>query len=178
MNSRQELIDAIGEAMMGFRGYQKGQYPLEWDPDNKDSQLSMVLEDVEFVVDELIKHGKLNLNTATFKIPNTYSSYVHTVTVSPPSAAATTTMSTPPPRDSAVTTSVGIEISSGHNPTIADLLDFSERLQRLNVDPETPLHGHLRFMLELEDTFVDRIDCGECGVEDFLVYSEEHPCND
>lgn len=171
MNKKQELIDSIGEAMMGFRGYQKGQYPLEWDPDNKDSQLSMILEDVEFVVDELAKRGKLDFNNLRFGV--TYSSSSPTVTISSPATSAA-----PTERESQVRTSVGIEVTSGHNPTVGELLQFAERIQRLNVDPQTSLHGSLRFMMELENTFVDRIDCGECGVEDFLMYSDEHPCND
>ncbi len=168
MNKRQELIDSIGEAMMGFRGYKKGENPVEWDPDSKDSQLSMVLEDVEFVVDELSKRVRVDINEANL-FTTTYTSSAPTVTISTPP---------PPPCPSGVKTSVRIEITTGHNPTIEDIIDFAERLQRLKVDTDNVLHGSLRFVVELPKTFVDRIDCGECGVEDFLVYSEEHPCND
>jgi hypothetical protein len=54
-----KLIDEIATAMMVSRGWKPGEWEMEWDPKNRDSQYYMVREDVEFVVNFLKKTGNL-----------------------------------------------------------------------------------------------------------------------
>lgn len=55
------LVDEVTEAVMIDRGYdvaEKGTY-IEWDPKVKDSQYSLVREDVEFIVNMLAQRKLL-----------------------------------------------------------------------------------------------------------------------
>lgn len=54
--SRQEVVDALADYMMVNRGGfspTKDDYPIEWDKNCEDSQISMIIDDIEMILDFL-----------------------------------------------------------------------------------------------------------------------------
>lgn len=54
--SKEDLVDSLAEYMMVNRGGfspTKDDYPVEWDRDVKDSQISLIIDDIELILDFL-----------------------------------------------------------------------------------------------------------------------------
>lgn len=54
--SREEIVDSLADYMMVNRGGfspTKDDFPLEWDRNYKDSQMSMIIDDIEMTLDFL-----------------------------------------------------------------------------------------------------------------------------
>lgn len=181
-NFMNQLITDIAEkVMIDSRGFDqdKTKYPLEWDETDPDSQLSMVIDDVALVFESL---GYLGYDLTK------PASSGHYVTVNGQGTASTNTYgmgitwgtttlpTTPPEQTEGVTTHVDISISTKKNPTVGDLKEFVSRLAALQVDDETVVSGSIGYKHLVNDTHVERIECGECGKMDYLTYTDEHTC--
>lgn len=177
MTKKTEIIDAIAEHMMiTTRGYKKDEWPIEWDKERDDSQISMVIEDVEAVLDFLEKNYGYQFGTNpltyTATTNNVYygsggSGYVYTTTTFPP---------TPADEDiNTVQTDVDVRVRTRKSPNLSEIREFLERLELLGCDSTTEVVGALSFTKRIEDSMAYRITCGDCGEDDILL--SDHSCN-
>ena len=178
---RSELIDLIAEHMMvETRGYKRGEWPIEFDKTRDDSQISMVIEDVEAVLSFLEEnHGyKFETEPLTYTATtnNVYygsggavggSGYIYATTTFPP-------VPVPEPDIEGVQTDVDIRIRTRKNPSLSELREFLERIELLGCEADTEVVGSLSFTRRLEDTMVQQISCGDCGENDIFV--NDHSC--
>jgi hypothetical protein len=159
MMTREELIGNIAEHLMfATRGYKsKNDWPIEWDKNNEDSQISMVMEDVQEVISFLEKsHGLSFNNTVPTPKYSVWSSSVPLVTQTPE-------------------TEVKITISSGVSPTVEDLENFVYKVKELEGNPDTRVSGSVTFETTFTDVVAGKISCGDCESEDVIV--SVHLCN-
>lgn len=186
MTKKSEIIDAIAEHMMvTTRGYKKDEWPLEWDKDSHDSQISMVIEDVEEVLEFLEKkygykfgsEGPTGSETVT-------NSYIFSPGVGGGGGSGTvrgtTTMyyyppTAPEPEIDGVQTDVDVRIRTRKNPNLSELGEFLERMALLGCEPTTEVVGSLSYTKRIEDSMAHRITCGDCGEDDILL--SDHSCN-
>lgn len=175
--TRDELIDQIAECLMTTtRGYKgRDDWPSEWDKSTKDSQISMVIEDIEVVLDFLEKkHGyKVGAN-ANYQLGAVGSTtYVSSgfggagnVYYYPPT--------TPSPEIEGVQTDVEIRVRTRNSPTISEVREFLDRLEIMGCEPTTELVGSISFTKRIADSLTYSITCGDCGEDDTLI--SEHLC--
>lgn len=175
---RSDLIDAIAEHMMvETRGYKKDEWPIEFDKERDDSQISMVIEDVEAVLSYLEKNYGYQFETKpltyTATTNNVYyggggavggSGYIYTF---PPTPME--------PEIDGVQTDVDVRIRTRKNPNLSELGEFLERMALLGCEPTTEVVGSLSFTKRIEDSMAHRITCGDCGEDDVLL--SDHSCN-
>jgi hypothetical protein len=157
--NREEIIEAAAEHLMfTTRGYKsKNDWPIEWDKHNKDSQISMVIEDVQEVIFFLEKSYGLSFdNPVPTPKYNVWSSSV-------------------PPATQTPETEVKITISSGVSPTVEDLENFVYKVKELEGNPDTRVSGSVTFETTFTDVVAGKISCGDCESEDVIV--SVHICN-
>lgn len=165
--SRKDLVRSIAEHMMlANRGFKvKDDYPIEWDESRTDSQISGLIEDIEMILsyledpkqepEEKPEEEELITGNTFYWSP------------SPPNTPAT----------KKVLTSVSIGIALRERSTVKDLREFVGRLDRIKISDDFVLEGYLYADKDFDDTYLDRIECGDCGDRDYLFYSDEHSCN-
>lgn len=170
MSAVDRIKETIAEALMSSRGWDelsKEKNPIEWDPNQDDSQYSLVKEDVDFVVDEFMQH------LATVDIPLEeeeeeelmFDEYGHIR------------------RDQTLTTSACVFIfmdAGTDNPRyVSDVRAWLEEVDRLGAPDDTEIEGTLHLSYDIDNPYIERIECGGCGEKDvlFTVHScEETPC--
>lgn len=191
MMDNETLRDLLGEAVMfATRGYKnRTDSPREWDESNDDSQFSMVLEDVDIVLARMEELGILPVRTDNINVQAgamTGSLYPPTVTYAGGMAGGggaggytTGKIRFPSPvsqetgvRKSAIIT---LELSAGSN--LEELEEYVETLKALNVSPDDAVvSSSMKYVIKLTDCGIDRIDCGECGYEDYIIFPHDHKC--
>lgn len=181
MTKKTEIIDAIAEHMMvTTRGYEKDKWPIEWDKERDDSQISMVIDDVEEVLEFLEKNYGYKFDTS----PHTYTATTNNVYYSSGGAVGgsghiyTTTTFPPAPVEEdvdGVQTDVDVRIRTRKSPNLSEISEFIERLELLGCNSTTEVVGSLSFTKRIEDSMAARITCGDCGDDDILL--SDHSCN-
>lgn len=175
---REELIDLIAEHLMiTTRGYKsKGDWPIEWDKERDDSQIAMVIEDVDAILTFLEKDYGYNFSPKTLTSTNSYVfggsggggfSTGSTIYYSPATPVE--------PEIDGVQTDVDIRIRTRKSPNLSEIKEFIERLELLGCDPTTEVVGSLSFTKRIEDSMASRITCGDCGEDDVIL--SDHSCN-
>lgn len=81
---------------------------------------------------------------------------------------------TPPPP---VEVSNIVQLSLNEGSTVGDLRRFLQKIRDLELDDKTPLLGDISIVHVLNDCTIERIHCGECNYQDFLVSPSDHPVN-
>ena len=173
MTKKDEIIDSIAEhIMITTRGYKsKNDWPIEWDKERDDSQIAMVIEDVECVLKVLEdKYGYRFEPTSNIFVTNstTYGSGSGSAYITYPSMQ-------PESDVDGVQTDVDIRIRTRKSPNLSEIKEFIERLELLGCEPTTEVVGSLSFTKRIEDSMAHRITCGDCGEDDVLL--SDHSCN-
>lgn len=148
------LLDQLAEELMYAKGFSeetKKTSPLEWNFDEKDSQISMCREDVEAVLASFDKH----------RDPDT------------PNGGTTVSyfFSPPPPvvRKNKVQTEALVRLVLDNNPTISELREWLARVDLLDLDEATEIDGSLTLTITVKDTFIDKVVCGDCDAEGYVI---------
>lgn len=191
MMDNETLRDLLGEAVMfATRGYKnRTDSPREWDPNNDDSQFSMVLEDVDIVLARMEELGILPARTDNINVQAgamTGSLYPPTVTYAGGMAGgngaggyttSTITFPSSTPRATGIkkTATLTLELSAGSN--LEELEEYVETLKSLGVSPDdVVVSSTMKYVVNLTDCGIERIDCGECGYNDYIIFPSDHEC--
>jgi hypothetical protein len=180
MSALDRIKETITEALMNSRGWDeisKEKNPIEWDPNRNDSQYTLVKEDVDFVVDEFVEQlAKVEEeeleeeyefeNDEEVEEPQSlFDEYGHLR------------------RTQTNTTSASIFIfmdaGTGNPRYVSDVREWLAAVDRLGVPNNTEIEGTLHVSFDIDEPFVERLECGGCGSKDVLltVHScEETPC--
>ena len=162
--TNERLRDLLGEEVMTTtRGYpsDRTKHAIEWVEDNPDSQFSMVLEDVDTVLNKLRDLGYLQ------DIPNQESALLGVV-----SPVSRTTRTVGGLRKNVL---LSIELPAGSS--LEELEEYVETLKALDVSPdEIVTASGMKYVVNLTDCGFERIACGECGYKDYLVFPHDHVC--
>lgn len=154
---RKDLVYALSLEIMKAHGYDFNDplYKNEFDPKQSDSQISFIYEDIDLILDLLEEYG-YPLETVVGVCSDV------AVDVSAPQKGFSSTTTT--------------HVAVTRNSTLADLKNFVAQLELMEVPDDTVLDGHMSFRMSLEDSCVDRITCGDCGYDDYLLIPNDHKC--
>lgn len=169
MSAVDRIKETITEALMNSRGWDelsKEKNPIEWNPEIEDSQYSLIKEDVDFVVDEfMVQLATFEEEEEEEEPEDMFDAYGHIR------------------RDQTLTTSASVFIfmdaGTGNPRYVSDVRAWLERVDRLGVPNDTEIEGTLHLSYDIDDPYIERIECGGCGSKDvlFTVHScEETPC--
>ena len=162
MDIIEKLTESIAEKMMIRNGFKKPEgkhtYDIEWDLSRDDSQLSIITEDVRYVVSEALT-DLMDLEdeeeSSTFTKPT-----VHT------------------------TNALFIFMDSGvGNPTyVRDVREWLRRVDEAGIPDELEIEGTLHLSYDIrgdepggEFVSAQTIECGDCGGTDLLLNSHDCP---
>jgi hypothetical protein len=177
MSAIDRIKETITEALMNSRGWDeisKEKNPIEWNPEVEDSQYSLLKEDVDFVVDEFLERIALveeDLEEEYYgeeeeeEPESLLDEYGHIR------------------RSQTNTTSASVFIfmdaGTGNPRYVSDVREWLAAVDRLGVPNNTEIEGTLHLSFDIDEPFIERLECGGCGSKDVLltVHScEETPC--
>lgn len=171
MSAIDRIKETITEALMNSRGWDeisKENNPIEWNPEVEDSQYSLLKEDVDFVVDEFLEQLQKvtdDEEEAVEEPEDMFDAYGHIK------------------RDQTLTTSASVFIfmdaGTGNPRYVSDVREWLEKVDRLGVSNDTEIEGTLHLSYDIDNPYIERIECGGCMSKDvlFTVHScEETPC--
>ncbi len=185
MSAIDRIKETITEALMNSRGFDelsKEQTPLEWNPEVEDSQYSLLKEDVDFVVDEFLEeiqkvdededededehtHDHGHGHDHTHEHENIFDEYGHI------KRSQTNTTS--------AVVFIFMDAGTGKPRYVSDVKEWLARVERLGIPDNTEIEGTLHLSVDINEPYIERIECGGCGTKDVLltVHScEETPC--
>lgn len=165
------MKESIIYAMMQKNGWteeSKFTNPLDWDPERDDSQISMIKEDVNFILDSFLEHLETESDDEEEleeEDESIFDEYGHLR------------------RRQTNTTSASIfvfmDAGTGVPRYVSDVREWLARVDRLGVPNDTEIEGSLYLSFDIDEPYTERIECGGCGTKDILltVHScEETPC--
>jgi hypothetical protein len=181
MSAIDRIKETITQALMNSRGWDeisKEKNPIEWNPEVKDSQYSLLKEDVDFIVDEFLEEiGKVEEDSIEdehdhdhdhghdHNHENIFDEYGHIK------------------REQTNTTSgvifIFMDAGTGKPRYVSDVREWLKNVDRLGVLDDTEIEGTLHLSVDINNPYIERIECGGCGSKDVLltVHScEETPC--
>lgn len=175
--TREELAESIARHMMiETRGFKIGEFPVEWDTSVEDSQISLLIDDVEEILDYLETNYGLQLGDQESKTFTTHaggsggvsggSSFTYTYSW-PPS-------SLPAEEKYGVQSNVRISIGTGKNPSLADLTEFIQLAKNLGVDEDLRMSGSVNTSIVVPDAKFFRTERDEEGRIHYCI--EDHSC--
>jgi hypothetical protein len=193
MSAIERIKEVIAEAVMRRNGWteeSKTTNPLDWDPNSEDSQYAMVVEDTNYIIDsfleelsgfeidedeeeddddDFIEHGHSHDHghghDHTHEHENIFDEYGH--------IKRTQTNTT-----SAVVF-IFMDAGTGKPRYVSDVKEWLARVERLGIPDNTEIEGTLHLSVDINEPYIERIECGGCGSKDVLltVHScEETPC--
>lgn len=171
MSAIDRMKESIIYAMMQKNGWteeSKQTNPLDWDPERDDSQISMIKEDVNFILDSFLEHLETESDDEEEleeEDESIFDEYGHLR------------------RRQTNTTSASIfvfmDAGTGVPRYVSDVREWLARVDRLGVPNDTEIEGSLYLSFDIDEPYTERIECGGCGTKDILltVHScEETPC--
>jgi hypothetical protein len=197
MSAIEKIKEVIAEAVMRRNGWteeSKTTNPLDWDPNSEDSQYAMVVEDINYIIDSFLEelsgfeidedeeeeedddddfiehghshdHGHGHGHDHTHEHENIFDEYGH--------IKRTQTNTT-----SAVVF-IFMDAGTGKPRYVSDVKEWLARVERLGIPDNTEIEGTLHLSVDINEPYIERIECGGCGSKDVLltVHScEETPC--
>lgn len=152
MSGFEDFVEEISLAMMERNGFDidNSLWSIEFDKNRTDSQLSIIRDDVTFVLSFLEEHG--------FNFQSNHGEVL--VDVSPIKRGFNT--------ESIFHTTLGKESN------FADLKNFVNQLELMELSEDTELDGHLSVTLKIDNPAIERITCGDCGYDDYLIVPNDH----
>lgn len=184
LHAKSELINKIARKILELHGYPEpppGTYDLEWDLGVEDSQLSIVYEDVSNVFSLIYEYGCEVGKAGSVSAPS-HATYTYNFSQPPlyklDEDRSNLTFSSNSVRSllpKGLSASTKIRISLGTDSNLSDLKSFVEKLEVLEVSDDTEIES-LVYEIQISDCDVERISCGECGYDDYLVRPPDHEC--
>jgi hypothetical protein len=195
MSAIEKIKEVIAESVMKRNGWteeSKTTNPLDWDPNSEDSQYAMVVEDTNYIIDSFLEelsgfeidedeeedddddfiehghshdHGHGHDHTHEHEHENIFDEYGH--------IKRTQTNTT-----SAVVF-IFMDAGTGKPRYVSDVKEWLARVERLGIPDNTEIEGTLHLSVDINEPYIERIECGGCGSKDVLltVHScEETPC--
>jgi hypothetical protein len=163
--NREDLLHHLAEALMEAHGYTeetKESSPLEWNPDIKDSQYSMLYEDAETLLDE---YKTLSALSELISMTGSLGQYPETRWDETTQAGHTV------PEMPRVDTYVSIyHTLNGPSPTFGELREWMEKAQIMGATDDTVVNGYLALTMDVENAFVQKIEGTEYEVEHYSIY--------
>lgn len=151
------FVEKISLLMMEKSGFDVNNhlYSIEFDASNEDSQISMKRDDISLVLNFLEEHG-VSLEKTDFRCADIILD-VHLI-------------------KQGFNTKTNIHTSLGEESNIADLKNFVYQLESMAIPEETKLNGHLSVSVKIDNPLIDRISCGTCNYDDYLISPSDHNC--
>ena len=175
MSAIGKIKELIAESIMNRNGWDeesKTSNPIEWDITRKDSQYRMVAEETDYIIDSFLEE--------LAKIPPEYMDEQEEETTEPESLFDEYGNIK---REKTLTTSASIFIfmdaGTGNPRYVGDVRDWLKKVDMLKVPDDTEIEGSLYLDYDIQDPYIERLECGGCGSKDVLltVHScEETPC--
>jgi hypothetical protein len=164
MSEIDKIKETITEAMMNARGWDemsKINNPFEWDSNSKDSQYSLIKEDVDFIVNEAIEEiTKIDVSDEDLEDYD-YLALGDNETL----AESTVTVS--------ATSFIFMDAGIGNPAYISDVREWLKRVDQLGLPDDTEVEGTLHLAFDIYDPTIERIECGGCGEKDILLTVHE-----
>lgn len=170
---RKELVARLAKKLMhahGFGDDTRSTSPIEWDPDVKDSQYAMLLEDAEVVLNELEELDDVayeipeamtgGLGNYIFNNANTTGTAVNSYIYTPPNVSIwpwpTPAENVAVDPDPNVCTHVEITHRLANNSTLDEVHEWLEKAKCLELPGDTKITGSLHVSVSIRDAFVER----------------------
>jgi hypothetical protein len=149
----EELKHNIATKLLLARGFDPKESPLEWDATTRDSQYSLIYEDVDFVVNQLLSE---EIDDEEYEPVLEYPQYrmgsdrSQTVT-----------------RSNA--TFIFMDAGVGNPAYVRDVREWLKAVDEAGISDNTEVEGTLHLDYDLEPNSIERIECGECSEMDVLL---------
>jgi len=156
----EELKHKIATSMMLARGWDQDSPPIEWDKTRSDSQYSLVYEDVEFIVNQLLNEE--------FEEEEQFEPILET-----PLHRIGSYRSKTVTRSNA--TFIFMDAGVGNPAYVRDVREWLKAIDDAGISDDTEVEGTLHLDYDLELDKIERIACGDCGTMDVLL--SLHNCN-
>lgn len=159
----------ITEEMMAERGWKREDNPLEFEIDNPDSQMNMIHEDTDFIVDSLLKHlSSIEDPNVSFEDEveeeeeeSLFDEYGHLKR-----------------KQTNTTTSalfIFMDAGTGKPRYVSDVREWLKRIDTAGIPDDTEVEGFLHLSYDLDLQNAEKMECLECGnKEDILLTA--HKC--
>lgn len=161
----EELKHNIATKLMLARGFVPNESPLEWDATTQDSQYSLIYEDVDFVVNQLLNEEieeEIKEEEEEYEPILEYPQYrmgsYRSQTVTRSNA-----------------TFIFMDAGVGNPAYVRDVREWLKAVDEAGIPDNTEVEGTLHLDYDLEPDKIERIECGECGTMDVLLAL--HNCN-
>lgn len=167
-----ELVDSLTTKMMVTNGYEKGDFPTEWNPDIKDSQFSILRDMVDTIVGGTLDYIRNYDDEPTEESPQEDD------------------LLAPLPRDkwnkhllglnegpvaSHANFFIFMDGGPGHPHTVKDVKEWLRRVEELGIPDTEEVEGTLHLSYDFDSTEVDLIECGDCYQHDIITTT--HHCD-
>lgn len=157
----EELKHKIATSMMLARGWDQESSAIEWDKTRSDSQYSLVYEDVEFIVNQLLNE-EIEEEEEEFEPVLEY-----------PQSRLGSYRSQTVTRSNA--TFIFMDAGIGNPAYVKDVREWLKAIEEAGIADNVEVEGTLHLSYDLEPNNIERIECAECGAMDVLL--TVHNCN-
>jgi len=152
-NSLDELKHKITTSMMLARKWDQESSPIEWDKTRDDSQYSMIYEDVDFIVNQLLNEEIEEEEEFEYiKVPQSRLGSYRSQTVTRSNA-----------------TFIFMDAGVGNPAYVKDVRDWLKAVEDAGIPDDAEVEGTLHLDYDLEPNNIERIECAECGAMDVLL---------
>jgi len=175
MSAIDRIKESIANSIMTRNGWteeSKTTNPHDWDPNSKDSQYAMVIEETNYIVDtfleelsEISPEYEDEEEEETTEPESLFDEYGH--------------IRRPQTNTTSAAVFIFMDAGTGKARYVSDVREWLNRVDRLKVPDDTEIEGTLYLSYDIEEPYIERIECGGCGTKDvlFTVHScEETPC--
>jgi len=175
MSAIEKIKEVIAESIMKRNGWDeesKTSNPIEWDITREDSQYRMVAEETDYIVDSFLEE--------LAKIPPEYMDEQEEETTEPESLFDEYGhIRRPQTNTTSACVFIFMDAGTGKPRYVSDVREWLKRVDSLKVPDNTEIEGTLYLSYDIDEPYIERIECGGCGTKDILltVHScEETPC--
>jgi hypothetical protein len=178
MSAIERIKEVIAQSMMRRNGWteeSKTTNPLDWDPNSEDSQYAMVVDETNYIIDTFLEElsgfeleedeYEFEKDEETTEPESLFDEYGH--------------IRRPQTNTTSAAIFVFMDAGTGKARYVSDVREWLKRVDRLGVPDNTEVEGTLYLSYDIEEPYIERIECGGCGTKDILltVHScEETPC--
>ena len=178
MSAIEKIKEVIAQSMMRRNGWteeSKTTNPLDWDPNSEDSQYAMVVDETNYIIDTFLEE------LSGFEIEEDEYEFEEDEETTEPESLFDEYGNLRRPQTNTTSAAMFIFMDAGTGKAryVSDVREWLKRVDRLGVPDNTEVEGTLYLSYDIEEPYIERIECGGCGTKDILltVHScEETPC--
>ena len=144
--------------MMLARKWDQESSPIEWDKTRSDSQYSLIYEDVEFIVNQLLNEETEEEEEfePILEVPQPRLGSYRSQTVTRSNA-----------------TFIFMDAGVGNPAYVRDVREWLKAIDDAGIPDDAEVEGTLHLDYDLEPNNIERIECAECGAMDVLLTVHE-----